>query len=329
MNACPPERSAICSQRRRVRRHGVAVGQRARRRCRARRCRSGCRASWPRRPPAAGRARGSPCRRRAARSRPAAFLPAVRTISSDGRERVAGRRAAARLHRRRAARRAAPSRSVVGLCTASARLLKTTPPTRTRLGTLSRNASPASQRGGQPRGRDVGRRHRAGVVHGEHDRRLLGRHRDADLRTRERRDQRRRSRARPARSGTWRRQPGRRGTTDAVTAGAANAAAARRRRRSLGDVGRRASSGSRQQAEQQPGRLEASRRRLVRPLAQLDAARVCSSPPRVTSTATLVARVAGPGSRPRRRRGRRPSCRRRTRSRRRPAGPPSRPGRRP
>ena len=91
----------------------------------------------------------------------------------------------------------------------------TTPPTRTFAGTLAEERLAGRAGGGEPRGRDVGRLHRARVVHRQHDRRLLGGHRDADLRARERHDRARPSPARRATSGAWRRQPGRRGTTDA------------------------------------------------------------------------------------------------------------------
>ena len=50
-----------------------------------------------------------------------------------------------------AARPRSRARSVVGLCTASARSSNTTPPTRTRSGTLSRNASPRRTRRDEPR----------------------------------------------------------------------------------------------------------------------------------------------------------------------------------
>ena len=150
------------------------------------------------------------------------------------------------LHRRAQRRRAAPARSVVGLCTASARWLNTTPPTRTRSGTSVEERLAGLARRHEPRRRHVRGLHRAGVVHGQHDRRLLGRHGDAHLRARERGDQRRHGQARRAASGAWRRQPGRRGTTETAVAGAGERRRAapppplrRRRRRRRGAAGAR------------------------------------------------------------------------------------------
>ena len=63
--------------------------------------------------------------------------------------------------------------------------------------------------------------------------------------------------ARRAASGAWRRQPGRRGTTEAAVAGAANAAALRRRRRSVADVGGGEQRQERASPSSSSGRLEA------------------------------------------------------------------------
>ena len=147
------------------------------------------------------------------------------------------------------------ARSVVGLWTASARLSKTTPPTRTRLGTLPRNASPASSAA-------VSREGATSVAAIEPEWSMASTIVACSAGTATLTCGRASAAisaavASPASaSGTWRRKPGpARDDRCAQSAGAANAAAARRRRRSLATY---AASEQRQQdeAEQQPGRLE-------------------------------------------------------------------------
>ena len=132
-----------------------------------------------------------------------------------------------------AARSAALSRarSTVGLCTASALSSNTTPPTRTRSGTLSRNASPAARAATSRDGATS-----VACIEPEWSMASTIAARSAGTATLI--CGRASAAIRPAMasaassSGAWRRQPGRRGTADAATAGAANAAAPRRRRRS-------------------------------------------------------------------------------------------------
>jgi hypothetical protein len=123
------------------------------------------------------------------------------------------------------------ARSVVGLCTASARWLKTTPPTRTLSGTSSRKASPARRAATRREGV-------TSVASIEPERSMVSTIDACSAGTATLTCGRASAVMSPAiampasRKGACRRQPGRRGTTDGAVADAANAASPRRRRRS-------------------------------------------------------------------------------------------------
>ncbi len=104
---------------------------------------------------------------------------------------VADRGAAAPGPQLRDRRLASTAWSVVGDCSSVGRRANSIWPTSTEAGHAGDELAGRRLRRAQPRGRDVGGRHRAGDVIGEHDRRAVDGHRDRPLGTRGGHDQQR------------------------------------------------------------------------------------------------------------------------------------------